>query len=139
MKLEVGDYVRTNKGLIAKYIGYEKDEENIGYSEYRFDGKIYWFYEYYNDCVYEEDFQEWFKEKVVKVSHDITDLIEAGDYVNGYKVLSGGEKHFDYILTWDDVENHYMKIPLLSVDIKSIVTKEQFESMSYKVGEFNDD
>ena len=74
-------------------------------------------------------------DEVLKASYNIIDLIEVGDYVNGYKIYSGGKKHFDYILTWDDVENYYMKIPLLSVDIKSIVTKEQFESMSYKVGE----
>ena len=76
-----------------------------------------------------------FTEDIIKSSYNIIDLIEVGDYVNGYKVYSGGKKHFDYILTWDDVESYYMRIPLFSVDIKSIVTKEQFEQMVYKVGD----
>ena len=58
MKLEVSMYVRTNSGLIAKYIGYEREK-------YIFDNDIYWMYEYYNDYIYEEDFEEWFKEKQV--------------------------------------------------------------------------
>lgn len=61
------------------------------------------------------------------------DLIEVGDYVNGYRVYSGGENHFDYILTWDEESDYYMKIELPSVDIKSIVTKEQFKNMEYEV------
>lgn len=68
-------------------------------------------------------------------SNNPINLIKVGDYVNGYKVYSGGKKHFDYIITWDDKCDYFMKIPLHTVDIKSIVTKEQFERESYKVGE----
>lgn len=51
MKLEVGMYVRTKKGLIAKYIGINND-----YEYHDFDGRIQWFYEYYRN---EIDFDNW--------------------------------------------------------------------------------
>lgn len=70
---------------------------------------------------------------ILKASYNIIDLIEEGDYVNGYKVYSGGKKHFDYILTWDEQNNYYMKIDLLTVNIKSIVTKEVFKANEYRV------
>ena len=131
MKLEEGMYVRTNKGLIAKYTGYEKDEEDIEYNKYKFNGKIYWYYEYYNDYVYEENFQEWFEEKVIKVSHNIIDLIEVGDYVNGLLVI---DKYYDYAnKEWR--LNDRNGLICTEKDIKSIVTKEQFECMCYKVGD----
>ena len=130
MKLEEGMYVRTKEGLVAKYTGYEKDEENAEYNKYQFDGKIYWYYEYYNNYVYEENFQEWFEEKVIKVGHGIIDLISVGDYVNGYKLLYQ-DGHYSYFDT-DTCDWVYIK---KDEQIKSIVTKERFENMSYKVGE----
>ena len=114
MELKEGMYVRTKDGEIGivisgERIAFAKDYAKI---EYLVIGN-----------------------EIVNASYKIISLIEDGDYVNGYRVYSGGKKHFDYILTWDDVENYYMKIPLHTVNIKSIVTKEQFESMSYKVGD----
>lgn len=53
------------------------------------------------------------------------DLIEVGDYVNGYKVTSK-----DQFLGFG---NHDWYI--LDNEIKSIVTKEQFSSLEYKVNE----
>lgn len=62
----------------------------------------------------------------------IIDLIKGGDYVNGYKVIS--------IL--DGFANGTMEIELSNhtriyrhhiEDIETVVTKEQFESISYKV------
>lgn len=67
--------------------------------------------------------------EIVKSSPNIIDLIEIGDYVNGGQVreikkdyirISGGE----YI--WQFLEKE---------EIKSIVTKEQFSCMEYKIGE----
>ena len=76
------------------------------------------------------------KNNIIKLSPNIIDLIEVGDYVNGNKVLfitknentrlevvcSDGEK----LLGWKSYKEK---------EFKSIVTKEQFESMEYKVGE----
>ena len=127
MKLEVGMYVRTKSGLIAKYIGYEKDEEDNEYSKYNFNGKIYWYYEYYNDYVYEEDFKEWFEESIIKTSYNIIDLIEVGDYVNGYKVIHRTKS----LLGFEDGQDGDWY--LSNENIKSIVTKEQFESIKYSL------
>ena len=65
-------------------------------------------------------------EDIVKASHNIIDLIEVGDYVNGYKVKQDeeGKLYYHKIIGYDLLEK---------CEIKSIVTKEQFESMSYKV------
>ena len=74
----------------------------------------------------------WGKEQIKKSSPNIIDLIEVGDYVNGYKVLN--------VLDFNDnskmisLEKIYDN-KIAEEDIKSIVTKEQFESMEYKVKE----
>ena len=137
MKLEVGMYVRTRRGLIAKFTEVEKTE-NDEYNKYIFDGKIYWYYEYYNEYVYEEDFEYWFENSVVKISHNIIDLIEVGDYVNGQKVYYDEELDFLYVKCFDrDGEFYQESITKKSFidNIKTIVTKEQFQDMEYRLGE----
>lgn len=61
----------------------------------------------------------------VIASFNIIDILEFGDYVNGFPVIHK--------------ENDILKCGLLvqfkENEIKSIVTKEQFEQMAYKVGE----
>lgn len=63
------------------------------------------------------------EDEVNKASHNIIDLIEIGDYVNGYEVTSKdqflGFGNHDWYMTNDE--------------IKSIVTKEQFSAMEYKL------
>ena len=129
MKLEVGMYVRTKQGLIAKYIGYEKNDDDIQFNTYNFDGKIYWYYEYYNDFVYEEDFKYWFEERVLKTSHNIVEILEAGDLLDFHCIekIEGKTIYLTdgWFIDFEDVEDM----------VETIVTKEQFESMSYKVGE----
>lgn len=75
----------------------------------------------------------------IKSSPNIIDLIEVGDYVDGCPVL-----YINYDLDKDEdiVESITISNPfqetkdiLYEKDIKSIVTKECFESMEYKVGE----
>ena len=108
MKLEVGMYVRTKQGHIYKLSRYEED-----YNRWISSG--------------ESDWHPVYESLVTKASHNIVDLIEVGDYVNGWKVLY-----------WTDgtkiVDDGYAT-NLDKTSVKSIVTKEQFESMSYKVGE----
>lgn len=67
--MNVGDYVRTSSGIIAKYLGREGDT-------YKFDKDIYWVYDYYNDYIYDDDYEEWLKSEDVKVSKELIDLIE---------------------------------------------------------------
>ena len=59
-----------------------------------------------------------------KPSPNIIDLIEVGDYVNGEKVYAIGEKSGDIYIR--DLREF-----MLAEDIKTIVTKEQFEEMEY--------
>lgn len=69
----------------------------------------------------------------IEASYDIIDLIEVGDYVNGFRVEyvynPTGNKVLWIKLSCNPIDNYENK------DIKSIITKEQFEQMSYKVGE----
>ena len=72
-------------------------------------------------------------------SFEVINILEVGDYVNGDLVLFTGAT------TWDNDGNVLLKQVHINHNgydwwltedlIKSIVTKEQFESMSYKVGE----
>ena len=65
----------------------------------------------------------------IKSSPNIIDLIEVGDYVNGEKIneISESGKVLFY-LDYDKIRS------IENGSIKSIITKEQFESIKYKVG-----
>ena len=67
--------------------------------------------------------------KILKSSPNIIDLIEVGDYVNGLKVegVNNEIKGFGTIIFSKDSS-------IMEDYIYSIVTKEQFERMEYKVG-----
>ena len=79
------------------------------------------------------------KEKIIKHSPKIIDLIEVGDYVNGYKVvdiiedMKTGELNLE--MTSDYTNQEIGDCKIYNKDIKSIVTKEQFASIKYKVKE----
>ena len=129
-EIEVGEYVRTEGGLIAKYLGFKKDK-------YLFDNEIYWYYEYYIEYVYEEDWKQ-FKEDIVKHSKNLIDLIEVGDFVNGSKVLAvmedmaTGELHLE--MTIDYTNKEIGDCTIYNKDIKEILTKESYMANCYKVG-----
>lgn len=72
-----------------------------------------------------------------KVKDNLIDLIEVGDYVNGYKVIS-----VDYDVIDDktecielDLNNNYQYNFISARQIKTILTHEQFEANCYKVKE----
>ena len=76
-------------------------------------------------------------EEIIKASNNIIDLIEVGDYVNGFIVLdirtdNENEKYIECGCK-DEIAFEYIYDTFYNKDIKSIVTKEQFESMSYKL------
>lgn len=123
----------------------ENKEIEIGYYA-RYYGKIYKVLNFYernrhNDlCVQLGDFKtnEFCGEdyqSLMRVKENIIDLIEIGDYVNGHKVL---DKIYDnHTKLWHlrlDTTNELID-NVVNTDIKSIVTKEEFESREYKVGE----
>jgi len=128
MKLKEGMYVRTKQGYIAKFKKYDEI-----FNILRFETPI--FLRSWMPCDYmqKDRFMNWY---FSKASYNIIDLIEVGDYVNGKKVI---KVNIDYIFDYSEEikivyfnEEDYI---YSSEDIKSIVTKEQFESMSYKVGD----
>ena len=99
MKLEVGMYVRTETGLISKIV------------------------ELPSWGIYIEDSVDCFSEKDIKASHNIIDLIEVGDYVNGKLVEDIFEKtnYADKSIKLKGSGDYWY-----NEHIKSIVTKEQF-------------
>lgn len=72
-------------------------------------------------------------DKIVKHSKQLIDLVEVGDIVNGMEVL---DIHKPRDL-WEPIEirvdSRYTNF-ILAEDIKTILTKEQFEANCYKVG-----
>ena len=106
-KLQVGEYCRTSDGRIFKVSEVVK-----------FGGINY---------IPKDENKTLIVSAIVKHSFNIIHLIEEGDYVNGSIVVE--------IFYGDPsviVEN-YGEEQILKNYIKSIVTKEQFENISYKV------
>ena len=123
--MKVGDYVRTEKGVIGKY-NIVKTGETIpnwnggyGYKEIE--------KEYIDNIIYNR-----FDDKIIKSSPEIINLVQIGDYVNGCKVVNTNLIPEVPIYRFVIVDTA-TKNTLYSYDIKSIVTKEQFSSMEYKV------
>ncbi len=121
-------YVRNCYGRIAKI---EYIEDNTAYCDN-------WLYQSYEDHITfinlddEDDIDE-----ILKTSYNIIDILEVGDYVNGSKVIEI-EKDYKFIdgtirdILWTDTK---MQRAIWDETIKSIITKEQMEKMTYKVGE----
>lgn len=133
-KLEVGMYARTKDGIITKV---DDIDDEIIY----FDKDIY---RVYSDGI---DFLEKNNlERIIKASFDIINLIELGDYVNGYYVSKiWKENEITHYVGRTPIKRKEREITiqapsyggiihLKNKDIKSVLTKEQFESMSYRIG-----
>ena len=129
MDIEVGDYVRTNDGLIFKIFTKTKttygfcgltDSSNKKYSTYTY-GK--------GNCIDNN-----IKGKIVKHSKNIIDLIEVGDFVNGYRI--------DLIDSWRvlvhearGINRSGFSIPVAQYeeDIENVLTHEQYSQNCYTV------
>ena len=129
MKIEEGMYVRTPLG-ISKFLGFY--DGNLALYEFDKLNEELW-----SGDIYGVVFECEIKEVVLKASHNIIDLIEVGDYVNGYIVCEiDYAESGKYVMVDDNVKG--WQSMYFNNQIKSIVTKEQFEQMSYKVGEANE-
>ena len=73
------------------------------------------------------------EKNIIKSSPNIIDLIEVGDYVNGEKITGIGKDRNDEKIIYYEIPSDYGEDDFKNEDIKSIVTKEQFESMEYEV------
>lgn len=122
-EIKVGEYVRTRAGniyKITKIIPYYENE-NLVYDRQivELEGK----HSGYN--IYQ------LMTIIVKHSPNIIDLVQEGDYVNGHKVIKSKQS-----ITYSsvEVENSIAKIEIIpEKEIKSIVTKEQFNQVKYEV------
>jgi hypothetical protein len=119
MELKENMYVRTKSGFIFKITGGNEDNWEFDYPKYILECfDAYWLELYaYNDNY------SYFRDNVVKASFDIIDLIEVGDYVNGMKVIEIN-KIGKFVITGYGFEG-----TIYERQIKSIVTREQFEQM----------
>ena len=110
MEISEGMYVRTEKGEIKKVFQYDGQEDNLIWCTLNSYATL--------------------KSSIVKASYNIIDLIEVGDYVNGCLVTricideETGKKYLNMYGSISEWENE---------DIKSIVTKEMFDSIKYEV------
>lgn len=107
-EIKVGDYVRFSDGKIFKV----PDESEANYYNY----------------IIRDEISVINKPKIVKYSSNIIDLIEESDYVNGKYVYSVGTAIGNL-----PIINYTDGTFTPSNMIKSIVTKEQFSSIEYKL------
>lgn len=127
MKLEVGMYVRGKyyqyRGKIGKIIKNYNNDLEIAYK----DGILKTNVGSFIDDNYDVNGKQY------KASYNIIDILEVGDYVNGERIINiipidiCGNEILDnqHIFTKDG--------EIFENEIKSIVTKEQFEQMSYEI------
>ena len=112
--MKIGDYVRTKHYGIRKITDiYNEDKIELdNVNAFGIKGVCYMI------------------ENIIKSSPNLIDLIEVGDYVNGLKVqeVNNEIKGFGTIVFDKDTS-------IMEDYIYSIVTKEQFNSMEYKIGE----
>ena len=113
MKLEVGMYARVqelNEVTIVKILKVEDDGFNA-------DSNMFYMFS-----------------EVIKASHNIIDLIEIGDYVNGHEVMESNIEDNQIYLSLDiNVAYYGSTLEVTNEDIKTILTKEQMENYQYVI------
>ena len=121
-EIEIEEYVRNESGYIHKVDSFDK-LTNFFKDE---DSKL-------KEWVGEDVWGNTIAEKIVKHSKNIIALIEIGDYVNGHLIVNEIYGEDDNELYFE-IEGGFNKAKYIGEkDIKSIVTKEQFKSIEYKV------
>ena len=147
MKLEEGMHIRTKDGVITKIIDVKKNplgektiyvldkEINIGDLEM---GDLYLTLNPFSKEITNK-IDTHFKDETIiqKASYSVIDLVQVGDYVNGYKVITNKKEYIELNnadLNYDCIEyQRILKNKNSEIAINSIVTKEQFASMEYKI------
>ena len=111
-EIKVGEYVRTKSGNIGKVL----DITNVTMQKRK---------KYLIKCNISKAYYVT-AIRIVKHSPNIIDLIEVGDYVNGCRVTKIENGEITEISNWFGVD--------WGIDeIKTIVTKEQFNQVKYEV------
>lgn len=113
-EIEIGEYVRTNDGIIGKITDIdicEICEEETYIISLNYQGKIL------------------HQNNITKHSKNIIDLIEVGDYVNGKEVLQVYRNELRL-----NTENNVLCF-IKEYEIETILTYEQYENNAFKVVE----
>lgn len=131
--MKVGDYVRTKYG-IAKYIGDKATRVTI--------------YKVINKDIVYDNVDGWenilLDKEIIKSSPNIIDLIEEHDILKieeqkGVYTICEVEEFRDPYVNYKflgvRLENQSRARKLYELNIKSIVTHEQFSQMEYRIGE----
>lgn len=121
--IEVGEKIRCNDGLVGELIRIERDDIDTSLKWYVFDdGKN----ERYVNKPY-----------ITKHSFNLVDLIEVGDYVNGYRILNMTDISNSDKTVFTIYKSDFKDICRIwgEEDIETILTHEQFEANCYKVKE----
>lgn len=125
-KLETGMYVRTNNGKINKFKRYITDKKRVCETDM-----------YVRLAV----------DDIVKASFNIIDLIEEGDilllfdkeYGKEYKAeVVVDNENFTVVVNYEQNDLLILEYELITnehIELLKILAKEQFESMSYRIGE----
>ena len=131
-KLEKGMYVRTKNGNIRKIVELT-NTKFIDEPDYYVDKVLIDIEQNEReDTIYME---KWLlNEDIVKASHNIIDLIEVGDYVNGCYIQEIKSLKDNVMICMLDSDYEFVST-ITNKDIKSVVTHEQMEQMAYKVVE----
>lgn len=127
MKLEVGMHVRGKyygyRGKIGKIIKNYNNDLEIAYMDGVLKTTVGSFLDDNMDI----------NGRQYVASFNIIDLIEVGDYVNDSKIINVIHKDICGNEALDNQHVFTINGEIYEIDIKTIVTKEQFEQMSYKV------
>ena len=117
--IEVGEYVRI-KDKILKVDSFEKDCRNVDCLCFT-TGEIYT--------------RELSDEIIVNHSKDLIDLIEVGDFVNGYKILEIANIKNSEQRIFTICKSDFKSICKIweEQDIQTILTKEQYKANCYTV------
>ena len=120
-EIKVGEYVKLKNGRIAKIIDIDKE------------------FIYFDKEIYRQigipvcELDKAFLDFIIKHSFNIIDLIEVGDYVNGILVTGKESTLLFTEIKGIDNSGYHVPISQYGENIKSIVTKEQFSSVEYKL------
>ena len=114
MEIEIGEYVRTDTGIIDKIINIQKFENG---EVWLLGNNIYILFD-----------------NTIKYSKRILDLIEEDDYVN-YGIVSEVIKDKNNKTKYIIVTCKTYEEQCFEEQIERIVTKEQFKNIEYKVEE----
>lgn len=128
-KIQVGEYIRTNDGIIGKIKRIELDETDKSLKWYVFDKKRYDMN--FIDEIYIN------KPYIKKHSSNVIDLLEVGDILK-YRLnnLSSIDVSEVILVTEGRKLKEYLSVKgysLNQIEILSLITKEQFKIVEYEV------